>query len=121
MSKITVYKIERVATETQVDADDLIAISDASRLRDVSVAAIANAMTMGDLPELFKVNPHELPDSVRAQRFTSRKAVEALPKVKGDKVKNTLRKVYSSENSPYPRIKLALTSIFAPRRAFALQ
>lgn len=90
MAKLEVFKLTRVPESTYVEDDDLIAISDAARLRDVSVQAIANAMSMGDLPEYFMVNPFGLPKTVRAQRFTSRKAVEALPKARGGRLAGVL-------------------------------
>jgi len=119
-----VFQVVREVVTVNVDPEDVISIAQATRLAGEigleaqSMSGIMRKMDKGDLPTYYTGDPRVFPDG---DKYTSRKAVEALPKVKGDKVKNTLRKVYSSENSPYPRIKLALTSIFAPRGAFAMQ
>jgi hypothetical protein len=79
MSKIQVFRYDWIPTQVEVDQDDLISISEAARLRGVSIPAISNAMSMGDLPVFQFLT--EMPNA-RIQRFTSRRAVEALPKAK---------------------------------------
>ena len=79
MTKVQIYRFDWVPTQVEVDQEDLISISEAARVRGVTIASIANAMSMGDLPTFQFATEIA---GVRIQRFTSRKAVEALPKVR---------------------------------------
>lgn len=120
MSQVQIYETKRKTEMSSVEFEDMISIADAARIRNVTPQAIGNAMTMGDLPEYFMVNPNDLPDTVRAQRFTSRRAVEALPKVRGER-QGIKKNVYSLETPRLLPLKHAFMSVFSPVRSFALQ
>lgn len=73
---IEVVKMRR---EADVDASDLITPSDAARLCKRNVNTVVTMMNAGDLP-WFELPPVEGIEGGRVQRYTSRKAVLALPK-----------------------------------------
>lgn len=64
------------AVEVEVSESDLIAPSDAARLSSRTVQGIVTLMKIGRLPTYMLPND----ERQRPQRFTSRRAVEALPK-----------------------------------------
>jgi len=70
-------KLVRQPVEVDVAEDDLIAPSDAARITGRTVQNIVSLMQIDKLP-IF-VLPQD--ERIRRQRFTSRRAVLALPKV----------------------------------------
>lgn len=70
-------QVVRCRVEVELDQEDIISIEEASRLSGRALTTIANLVSTGSLPW------YELPPfgdiKQRVQRFTSRKAVLALP------------------------------------------
>lgn len=62
-----------------VDQDDLIGVADASRLSGRGIAAIMNLLDRHVLPWYQLRSVADAIPNERVQRFTSRKAVLALP------------------------------------------
>jgi hypothetical protein len=123
---VSVYKtvMKREEEPIEVDRDDLVSVSDAADLRGVKIPTIVYLMNTGDLPTFqFMTDPS---GEKRIPKYTSRKALEALPKAKGEqgrleKAKRFGKNVYSRQTPALLPLKRAVTSIFSPRRAFAFQ
>jgi hypothetical protein len=98
--KIAVFRIEvkRLAVKDVLEEGDLISIAEAAKLRDVSISSITSMMDSGTLPT-YQLTDLDLP-GVRAQRFTSRAAVEALGKLKGGNRSDAHNKSYISPLQP---------------------
>ena len=120
MQTVSVFKtvMKREDHPVSVDRDDLISVSDAADLRGVKIPTILYLMGVGDLPTYqFLTDPS---GEKRIPKYTSRKAVEALPKVKGERA-GIKKNVYSFASPPRLPLKHVVTSIFRPVRAFAFQ
>jgi hypothetical protein len=75
-------EVIKTSREVDVDENDLIGVDEAAKLSNRSISAIAAMLERGTLPwyQLPKFGGRM--ERKRIQRFTSRKAVEALPKEK---------------------------------------
>lgn len=73
-------EVVRVRRESDVDEQDLISPAEAGRISGRSVFTIVSMMNAGTLPWYELPGAEEIDG--RHQRYTSRRAVQALPKVK---------------------------------------
>jgi hypothetical protein len=75
---IEVFEIVRTAKRANVTEDDLVSLSEASRLSNKSVSALGALLDRGTLP-WYELHDRRGVEGERIQRYTSRAAVAALP------------------------------------------
>lgn len=73
-------EVVRTSRPVSVDENDLVSLADAARLSGRSITAVAALMERGSIPWYQLRAPAAKVEGERVQRFTSRRAVEALPK-----------------------------------------
>jgi len=72
------YEVVRTTKKVQVFEDDVISLDVAAQISGRAVSVIANMLDRGRLPWL-QYRPRDTVAGERIQRFTSRRAVMALP------------------------------------------
>jgi hypothetical protein len=76
---IEMFEITRTAKKIQTNEDDVISMAEAARISQRRIPEIADLMNRFRLPWYQFRQPDAALESEDVQRFTSRKAVEALP------------------------------------------
>jgi hypothetical protein len=76
---IEMFEISRAAKRVHIDEDDVISIAEAARVSGRRIPEIADLINRFRLPWYQLRQPDAALESEDVQRFTSRKAVEALP------------------------------------------
>jgi len=122
VQKQVVFETIKKYVRTEIEPTDLISVSDAANLaaslnlEAKSISGIMRKMERGDLPT------YQLGDlkilGVDLMRMTSRKAVMALPKAKGERV-HSQKKVYSPSYGTLLPLRTILMSVFAPFNRFS--
>jgi|GEM_PF-1705892 len=116
-----VFQIVRDVVQVDVDTEDVITIAQATRLAGEigleaqSMSGIMRKMDKGDLPTYYLGDPRVFPEG---DKLTSRKAVAALPKAKGERV-HSQKKVYSPSYGTLLPLRTILMSVFAPFNRFS--
>lgn len=76
------FEVVRTSKKRQIDETDVISVEEAARISDRAITVITNMLDRGRLP-WYQFRPIDaLMEGERVQRFTSRSAVEKLPKEK---------------------------------------
>lgn len=78
-SVLEMFEITRAAKKVHVDESDVISISEAARISGRRIPEVADLINRFRLPWYQLRQPDSALESEDVQRFTSRKAVEALP------------------------------------------
>lgn len=114
-----VFETKRNFVISDVVMSDLISVKQAAEISGYTVSGIMRKMDVGDLPT-YQLGDPTIKSDYEMQKLTSRKAVEALPKVKGERA-GIKKNVYSLETPRFLPLKQAFMSVFSPVRSFALQ
>jgi len=114
-----VFETKRNFVISDVVMSDLISVKQAAEISGYTVSGIMRKMDVGDLPT-YQLGDPTIKSDYEMQKLTSRKAVEALPKVKGERA-GIKKNVYSLQTLALLPLKHIVTSISGPTRAFAFQ
>ena len=88
MSKLRLFRLVRTWSPAEVDEGDVLPPIAAARELGVTIAMVVRLMEDGSLPAYSVEDEDKVAASRRIQRYTSRKAVAALKKVRAGKLDN---------------------------------
>lgn len=112
-----VFETKRNFVISDVVMSDLISVKQAAEISGYTVSGIMRKMDVGDLPT-YQLGDPTIKSDYEMQKLTSRKAVAALPKAKGERV-HSQKKVYSPSYGTLLPLRTILMSVFAPFNRFS--